>query len=260
MPFNHYARELCARSDKWNTKRMHLLTPSIVKTNLEKSRNISHETSEIFQRIINHIDLIQLKLSYSYSWNVRNYIVDHINNRSELERIRFDVEHWLDLWIRRSRCAKNRARILRERSADRWSRARYRRAKDRRSGREEGRKLYHTASLGSLLYVTRIRNEETNDRPNESARMPRFPFHSSFPLPAPYLSFAPRPRHHSFSSSRAVKRTLRSERDRFLPLTRESAVGSREKDFREKFPCICIWRICGASSFFNLFDWNFEKN
>lgn len=150
--------------------------------------------------------------------------------------------------------------FLRKRSADRWSRARYRRAKDRRSGREEGRKLYHTASLGSLLYVTRIRNEETNDRPNESARMPRFPFHSSFPLPAPYLSFAPRPRHHSFSSSRAVKRTPRSERDRFLPLTRESAVGSREKDFREKFPCICIWRICGASSFFNLFDWNFEKN
>lgn len=130
--------------------------------------------------------------------------------------------------------------FLRKRSADRWSRARYRRAKDRRSGREEGRKLYHTASLGSLLYVTRIRNEETNDRPNKSARMPRFPFHSSFPLPAPHLSFASRPRHHSFSSSRAVKRTPRSERDRFLPLTRESAVGSREKDFREKFPCICI--------------------
>ena len=105
MPFNHYARELCARSDKWNTKRMHLLTPSIVKTNLEKSRNISHETSEIFQRIINHI--ISYILSYNYSWNVRNYIVDHISNRSELERIRFDVEHWLDLWIRRSRCAKN---------------------------------------------------------------------------------------------------------------------------------------------------------
>lgn len=150
-------------------------------------------------------------------------------------------------------------RILRERSADRWSRARYRRAKDRRSGREESRKLYHTASLGSLLYVTRIRNEETNDRPNESARMPRFPFHSSFPLPAPYLSFAPRPP-SPFVFILAGRETNAAKRARSFPPVNESAVGSREKDFREKFPCICIWRICGASSFFNLFDWNFEKN
>lgn len=44
---------------------------------------------------------------------------------------------------------------------------------------------------------------------------------STPPSPSPPLTYPSLlgHRHHSFSSSRAVKRTLRSERDRFLPLT-----------------------------------------
>lgn len=69
-----------------------------------------------------------------------------------------------------------------------------------------GRKLYHTASLGSLLYVTRIRNEETNDRPNESAHAAR-----PFPLPTP-LSLPHSPTHPSLLGRVTIRSHLRGPR------------------------------------------------
>lgn len=102
-----------------------------------------------------------------------------------------------------------------------------------------GRKLYHTASLGSLLYVTRIRNEETNDRPNESASLSTP--HSPLASPLSHPSFAPRPRHHSFSSSRAAYERLQSERDRFLSLTRLGR-GISKKIFEKIFSFLSKYR------------------